>query len=150
MECILFCGIPGVGKSTFYQQRFLHSHVRLNLDMLHTRNRETILLHACLAAQQPFVVDNTNVTTQGRARYIRLAKAVGYRVVLYYFESKASDALARNANRPEPHRVPDKAIFGMLGKLQIPRQIEGYDAMYHVRIGPDGQFVVDDWREEAI
>ena len=80
MEAIIFCGIQGSGKSTFYLRHFYPTHVRLNLDMLHTRHREAILLHACLAAQQPFVIDNTNATIAKRARYISLAKAAGFRV----------------------------------------------------------------------
>lgn len=69
MEAVVFCGVQGSGKSTFFVERFAHTHVRLNLDMLRTRSREDILLHACLAAQQPFVADNTNATRAQRQRY---------------------------------------------------------------------------------
>ena len=67
MEAILFIGIPAVGKSTFYQERFFTTHVRINLDMLKTRAREFLLIHACLAGKQPFVVDNTNTLIRERA-----------------------------------------------------------------------------------
>ena len=53
MEAVLFCGIQGTGKSTFYVRRFFRTHVRVNLDMLRTRHRELILFNACLAAKQP-------------------------------------------------------------------------------------------------
>lgn len=86
MELILFIGIQAVGKSTFYQQRFFNTHIRINLDMLKTRHREQILVKACLAAQQPFIIDNTNVTRKERARYITLAKAAHFRVIGYYFQ----------------------------------------------------------------
>ena len=59
MELIIFMGIQAVGKSTFYQQRFFNTHIRINLDMLITRHREQILVNACLAAKQPLVLDNT-------------------------------------------------------------------------------------------
>jgi predicted kinase len=36
MEAVLLVGIQGAGKSTFYQQRFFDTHVRINLDMLKT------------------------------------------------------------------------------------------------------------------
>src|SRR3712207_7912749 len=62
----LFRSLQGSGKSTFYARRFADTHVRLNLDMLRTRHREDILLHACLAAQQPFVAANTNPTPPDR------------------------------------------------------------------------------------
>ncbi len=107
MQAVVFCGIQGSGKSTFFMERFAHTHVRLNLDMLKTRAREDILLHGCLAAQQPFVADNTNVTPAQRQRYARLAAAASFETVLYYFESKVERAMARNAARPEPFRVSD-------------------------------------------
>jgi predicted kinase len=62
MQAILLVGLQGSGKSTFWAQRFRDTHVRLNLDMLNTRARFDVLRHACLAAKQRFVVDNTNVT----------------------------------------------------------------------------------------
>jgi hypothetical protein len=68
MEAILFIGIQAVGKSTFYKERFFTTHVRINLDMLKTRHRELLLLQACIAARQPFVVDNTNIFKRDRAR----------------------------------------------------------------------------------
>jgi predicted kinase len=147
MEAVIFCGIQGSGKSTFFRERFFHSHVRLNLDMLHTRNREDVLLHACLAAQQPFVVDNTNVTRQKRDRYVALARAAGFRVVLYYFESKVGPALERNAARDQSHRVPDAAVLGTAAKLEIPMRDEGYDAMHHVRLLSPSGFEVEEWRD---
>ncbi len=40
MEAVMFSGIQATGKSTFFQQRFFNTHVRINLDMLKTRNRD--------------------------------------------------------------------------------------------------------------
>jgi predicted ABC-type ATPase len=102
MEAILFAGIQGVGKSTYYAARFADSHVRINLDMLTTRHRERILLSACLQAGQPFVADNTNLTAADRARYIGPARAAGFVVVGYYFQSRVHEAIERNRSRPTP------------------------------------------------
>jgi len=143
MEAIIFCGIQGSGKSTFFLQNFYHTHVRLNLDMLKTRHRENILLHACLAAQQPFVVDNTNPTAAGRGRYVALAKAAGFRVSGYYFPSTLESALARNARRVGKQQIPPHAVAATLKRLEPPTPAEGYDAFYTVAIGGDGKFVVE-------
>ena len=35
MTAIILIGIPGSGKSTFCQQRFFFTHVRISLDMPH-------------------------------------------------------------------------------------------------------------------
>lgn len=50
---IVLCGIQASGKSSFARERWYESHVRINLDMLRTRNREDIVLYACLAAKAP-------------------------------------------------------------------------------------------------
>ena len=77
-EAVIFTGVQAAGKSTFYRERFFETHVRINMDMLRTRRRERLLLDACLAGRQPFVVDNTNVLAAERARYIEPARAAGF------------------------------------------------------------------------
>src|SRR5437660_11219326 len=106
MQCVILCGVQGSGKSTFYRERFFDTHVRINLDMLRTRHRENLLVRACVAMKQPFVVDNTNATAADRGKYIALAKPAGFGVSGYYFESKIDDVLRRNEQRPEGRRVP--------------------------------------------
>lgn len=143
MECIIFVGLPASGKSTFYQQCFFHTHLRINLDMLRTRRRESILLQACIQAGQPFVVDNTNITRERRAPYIALAKDAGFRVVGYYFSSKVADCIARNSLREGKSRVPDKAILRFSRELHLPTSEEGFDALYYVSIDPEQGFISD-------
>jgi predicted kinase len=145
MQMIVFCGIQGAGKSTFYREHLWKTHIRLSMDMLKTRHREEILLHACLAAQQPVVIDNTNATAERRIRYLRLAQGAGFRAILYYFESTVAEALARNASRAGKERVPDVVIRGTSKRFQIPTAQEGFDEMYRVCIGPGGQFMVEPW-----
>ena len=48
MEAVIFVGLQGAGKSTFYKERFLDTHPRLSLDMLKTRHREKRFLMACV------------------------------------------------------------------------------------------------------
>lgn len=133
MDALVFCGIQGAGKSTWYVENLLHSHVRLSLDLLRTRHRETALLHACLAARQPFVIDNTNPTRATRRRYLELARASGFACRLVFFDCPVELALARNAARPEPRRVPEVAIRGTLAKLERPGEDEGFDDLLLVR-----------------
>ena len=148
MELVLFVGIQATGKSSFYKERFYRTHLRLNLDMLRTRNREKILFEACIRALQPFVIDNTNVTKAERANYILPAKAAGFRVTGYFFRSRVAEALARNANRPEAERVPDKAIHGTSGRMELPCIGEGFDALNFVHLDESGQFSVEPWIED--
>src|SRR5690349_16623382 len=150
MEAVILCGVQGSGKSTFCRERLFHSHVRINMDMLQSRHRETILLTACLNAKQSFVVDNTNPTTEERARYVAPARAAGFRVVGYYFESEIRDALVRNELRGPSQRVPERGVRGTFGRLQVPTRAEGFDALFRVRIAPEpNQFIVEESRDGA-
>ena len=146
-EAVIFCGIQATGKSTFYQRRFSDTHVRLNLDMLRTRHREAVLLDACLAAKASFVVDNTNPSREERARYVSPSGDAGFRVVGYYFASRAQDALVRNATRSQNRRVPTAGVLGCLGRPERPSLAEGFDELYYVMIGAAGDFEVAPWQE---
>ena len=138
---IVLCGIQASGKSSFARERWYESHVRINLDMLRTRNREDIVLYACLAAKAPIVVDNTNPTRAQRLRYLSLARAAGYEsVALYYFQTTVDDAVARNATRAEQTRVPEIAIRGTSRKLETPSRDEGWDRLVTVSIAATGGF----------
>src|SRR5688572_27297453 len=132
MEAVIFIGIQATGKSTFFQHRFFATHIRINLDMLKTRNRERILLAACLEARQPFVVDNTNVTREARAGYISQANASGFSVIGYYFKSDLQSAIERNNQRIGKARIPVKGIIATHRKLEPPGYDEGFDRLFYV------------------
>jgi predicted kinase len=149
VELVVFSGIPASGKTTFYRERFLATHVRVSLDLLKTRQREDILLFACFAAQQPVVVDNTNTLTAQRKRYVQLAKAAGFRSVLYFFDVSTRTAVGRNSGREGKAKVANVAIFGSQKKLQRPTREEGFDEMYRVTTDDkDAAFIVEPWSEQ--
>jgi predicted kinase len=149
MEAVIFIGIQGTGKSSFYHERFFHTHLRINSDMLKTQNRLRVLLNACLDARQSFVLDNTNVTREARAQFIAQSRAAGFRVVGYYFRSDITSALARNSARVNAARIPDRGVLGTYKKLEIPQRSEGFDALYYVQIDPSGKFQVEEWADEV-
>ena len=148
MEAVIFIGIPGSGKSSFYKERFFRTHVRISLDLLKTRNREQRFLELCLATSQRFVIDNTNPTREDRSRYIAAAKAVGYRPIGYYFQSVLQDCLRRNSGRMRRECVPETAVAATSRRLELPALAEGFDELFYVRL-LDGRFVVEEWRNEV-
>lgn len=141
-DAVIFVGLQGCGKSTFFKQRFFATHVRINLDMLRTRHRERALLHACIVMQQHFVVDNTNILGAERAVYLQAARAARFRVIGYVFERDVPACLQRNAQRSGRERVPDKAIYGAAKRWQAPMLSEGFDSLYDVRVAAAGEFHV--------
>ena len=142
MAAVIFVGVQGSGKTTFYKERFADTHVRISLDMLRTRRREELLLDACLQGKQSFVIDNTNPLPSDRARYIGPARAAGFRVVAYYFETSLQDAIRRNNQREGKKRIPIAAVVGTFKKMQSPTLAEGFDAVYVVTISPEDSFAV--------
>ena len=145
MEAVLFVGIQGSGKTTFYKERFFETHVRISRDMLRTRNRQRLLVAACLAARQPFVVDDTNAERARRAEHIAPAKAAGFRVIGFYFRSPLAEALRRNRERPPGRVVPEAGVAGTHKRLEPPAWEEGFDELHVVEAAPGGGFLVRTW-----
>ena len=143
---ILMIGIPASGKSTYYT-RYFPEYVHINLDTLHTRNKEQALLVECLLAEKPFVVDNTNPTKKDRQRYIALAKVMGYRVEGYFFQSVVKDCVERNEQRTDKAKISSAAVAAISNKLELPHMNEGFDKLYFVRLA-DSDFVVEPWRDD--
>jgi predicted kinase len=149
MQAIIFVGIQATGKTTFYNQRFLNTHVRISLDLLKTRNRETKFLETCILTQQRFVVDNTNPTAEVRKRYIDLAQKAGYEIIGYYFQSQSEKAVERNSSRDPSAQIPIKGILGTYNQLELPSYVEGFDALYYVSITDDNNFNVERWGDDV-
>jgi predicted kinase len=145
MEAIVFVGVQGAGKTTFYLQHFFASHVRISRDMVKTRHREHVLVTACLVSKQPFIVDNTNALREQRAEFIGPARVAGFRVVGYYFRCELSDALRRNEARMPGQIVPRAGVIGTYKRLQPPVLAEGFDALRMVVLSAENEFIVSDW-----
>jgi predicted kinase len=141
MEAIIFVGIQGAGKSSFFRERFFDTHVRINLDMLGTRQKEEKLLHACLEGGQSFVIDNTNPLPVDRQRYLQPARAKGFRTIAYFFQTTLRDAMHRNNLRTGKKKVPAPAVAATLKKILPPALEEGFDEVHVIELTEDRGFV---------
>lgn len=148
MQAAIFIGLQASGKSTFYRDYFLNTHIRLNLDMLKTRHREATLLTACLQAKQPFVIDNTNPLPKDRQRYILPAKKYHFQTIAYYFSSDLESCKQRNQKRTGSDIVPLVGILATYKKLVKPFREEGFDRLYTVKIGDNHQFIIEEQSNE--
>ena len=145
-EAALLIGLQASGKSTFYRQMLSEDHVHINLDTLHTRNKERLLLEHCLQNGCSFAVDNTNPTIAEREKYIVPAKEYGYQITGYFFQSVIADCMERNRARQGKARVPDKAIPCTSNRLELPSYQEGFDRLYYVKLEQD-RFLIEEWKE---
>jgi predicted kinase len=143
MEAVIFVGIQGAGKTSFYRARFFDTHVRISLDMLRTRYREQQFLNTCIATRQRFVVDNTNPTRADRMRYIAPARACGFKLCAYFFKTELANAICRNNLRTPQQRVPPVALTATRRKLQLPDSEEGFDSIFTVELTSHGEFIVE-------
>jgi predicted kinase len=141
MQLIILIGIPGCGKSTFYKERFFNTHLRISLDLLHTRNKERQFLDLAFSLQQRMVIDNTNVLKDERMRYLHQGKANRYEVIGYYFESTLAECIQRNENRTGKDRINKAGVIAKYTLLQPPTFDEGFDMLYVVKTDDD-QFMI--------
>lgn len=148
MEGIIFIGIQASGKSAFYKEKFFNTHLRISMDMLNTRNKESQLLDKCIELHQRVVIDNTNPTKADRKRYINQFKANKYKVIAYYFQSKVKQSIARNDNRVGKEKIPQAGILSTYNRMELPSAKEGYDEMFYVQI-VNNQFITKEWKNEV-
>lgn len=143
MELIIFIGLQGSGKSTFYKRYFADTHIRLNGDMLKNRHRETILFQACLNSKTKTVIDKTNPTKQIRAAYIQPAKEHHFKVIAYYFDVPFDIALKQNNQRQGKAKILEVGLKSVAKQLTKPTDDEGFDKIYFVKV-VDNEFVVQE------
>ena len=128
-KAIIFIGIQASGKSTFYHDNF-SEFVHVNLDTLHTRNKENRLLNECIANERSFVVDNTNPKKENREN----------------FRSSINESIERNSARTGKAKVPATAIICTHSKLEIPDYNEGFHELYYVCIEKN-KFIIKKWND---
>jgi predicted kinase len=145
-ELIVFTGVQGAGKSTFYQRHFAETHALVSKDLLRsspTRQvRQERLIDEALRQGLSVVVDNTNPTREDRAALIAIGRRHGATVVGYFFEVELREALGRNRRREGKARVPDVGVIATWKRLAPPDPGEGFDALYRVRLRPEGDYDV--------
>lgn len=141
-QAVILIGIPAAGKSTFCKRFFNESQgfARLNRDTLGNKAEVSSMLWKCLISRRSFVLDNTQVSSEERARCIALASAADYELIGCYLTGSVEDCLRRNALRSGAARVPDAAIFSMAARLELPTFAEGFDRIYHVSWDDNGEF----------
>ena len=130
-DLVIFVGLPGSGKSTYYFAHLASTHAQVSKDLMPNArrrdDRQAVAVEKALAAGQSVVVDNTSPSRAVRAPLIALGRRHGARIIAYYFECSVRTALMRNRQREGKGRVPDVAIFVTQKKLQPPALDEGFD-----------------------
>ena len=140
---MILIGVPGAGKTTFYQERFASTHVRISLDEVTSRSKLEAKVNDCIAAKNSFVVDNTNVRRQDREWFVRTARSAGYRVVGYVFRLELRAAIKRNSLRKGKQVIPVPALIRIWKGMEQPDLNEGFDELSTVNIQKDGTYTIE-------
>lgn len=126
-EAVIFIGLQGSGKTTYFRDHFAATHEHVSRDIQGTAERQAALIDECLRSERSFVVDDTNATRVVRAPFIRQAKAAGFRVLCYFFDTPVRTAIGRNSHRKDKKPVPVPAILRTAKRLEWPSLEEGID-----------------------
>ena len=131
LELIVFVGLPGSGKTTYYRAHFAATHAHVSKDVwpnaARRDERQAREIDTALGGGQSVVVDNTNPSRDVRAPLVALGRRHGARIVAVYFETDVRTAIMRNRQREGRERVPNVAIFTTKKKLVPPALDEGFD-----------------------
>ena len=138
MELVILVGLPGSGKTSFFQSRFASTHAHVSKDLMHRGARQLALIEEALRSGRSVVVDNTSPRVADRAPLVAAGRRHGARIVGYQLDTARAECLQRNRRREGRARVPDVAVHVAAVRMQPPTLDEGFDELYRVRAAGGG------------
>lgn len=144
---ILGVGLPGSGKSTYFQKLGAHpiSSDAIRLQLADDEADQTIhgavfatmryLLRRRIQLERPVTyIDATNITRKDRKPFIRMARRYGCEIEAVYFDIPVEICKQRNSMRGRV--VPEHALDLMAAKLVPPSIEEGFSRIEVVEYLP--------------
>jgi len=132
-EAVIFVGLPGAGKTTYYRANLAKTHVLVSGDVHGSVKDQMAVLKTCIQDGLSFAADNTNVTRAARAPFIRAAKDAGYDILCCYFDIPVRTAIGRNNHRRDKKAIPVPAILRSAKNLEPPALEEGFEEIRVIR-----------------
>jgi len=143
-EMLLFVGISGCGKSSYYK-KYCNNYIHINRDILKTIPKCVKKCKEALESGDSVVIDNTNMSKTNRKMFIDLAKEYGIECKCLLFNTDIDDPQTRHMNiyRDRLHRnglggkkrTPDIAYYMFRKKYEKPEKGEGFDEIVEMKVG---------------
>ncbi|MCJ8280839.1 MAG: AAA family ATPase, partial [Rivularia sp. ALOHA_DT_140] len=135
-QVVMMSGLPGSGKDTWIKQNLTNYKV-ISLDKLRSEmgvnpgdnqgevaNAAKLIAKEYMRAEESFVWNATNLNKQLRGMLISLFAAYQAEIRIVYLETSWSELLRRNKTRVD--RVPEKVLYRMKNRLEVPTIIEAH------------------------
>ena len=116
-ELIVFVGMPGSGKSSYYYKH-LEDHVHIEQDKIGTRPKLLKELDKVLLTDKSIVIDSTNPKQENRLEYYEKAQKHGYNIKVLYFLINGT-----GFNKLRENPVPD-IVYHIYFKNLVPPNSE--------------------------
>ncbi|NES21226.1 MAG: AAA family ATPase [Symploca sp. SIO3E6] len=143
LQVVLMAGLPGAGKDTWIEENLPELPV-ISLDKLRQQmgiapsDKQGAVVNAAKATAkdylrqgQSFVWNATNLSRQLRSTLINLFANYQGKIRIVYLESPWQELLRRNQHRT--HRVPEKVLYRMRHRLEVPNIIEAHQVDWIVK-----------------
>jgi len=144
MKVVLAVGLPGSGKSSWFERQGIvplsSDYLRMLLadDITEQRFQDVVftalryLLELRFQLDRPVTyIDATNLTVAERALYIRIARQYGAEVEAIYFDTPL--AVCQTRNRARGRVVPEDAMLRLAERLIPPSLDEGFSKITTIR-----------------
>lgn len=125
---ILFVGMPGVGK-THYYQKYLSNYIHVNQDILGSKTKVLKLTRDSMMKNLSVVIDATNPGQDRRQEFYNMALLYHYNIIVLYF---VNDGKERNKLREKP--VPTIAYSMYFKNLVEPTPENTPGSLYQVML----------------
>lgn len=120
---VMFVGMAGSGKSTYYEKYLKPLHyVNINRDELKTKAKVMKLTKETIKKGENLVINATNPKRETREEYYKLARENNYDIVILYF---IRDGYSWNELRAGKEHVPNIAYHIFFKNLEPPTKEEG-------------------------
>jgi len=106
-----------------------------------------LLLQYCKETYTSFVIDNTNITREGRRMYIEFSKSISIPIIGYYFRANVQQSLEWNSGRTGKECISKAGILGTYKKLELPSFKEGFNKLFYVEV-LENNFKIQEWKDE--